>query len=174
MIYFTSDLHFFSKRKKLFIGNKIFNNFEEKNEFLIKNWNQIVKKDDHIYLLGDISEGTGVETNKILERLNGSKYLIIGNNDNYLSDSNFNKDLFVWIKDYFELHINEEKIILFHFPIEIWSGYKNNRIHLHGHLHNTRPILKPMKRYDVGVDALEGFPVSLNEVLHSLQGFKNI
>jgi calcineurin-like phosphoesterase family protein len=173
MIYFTSDLHFYYKKSPA-VGKRLFNSSEEKNEFLIKQWNDVVNPMDEVYLLGDISNGTGVQTNEVLKRLNGMKYLIIGNNDKYLDDPQFDKKLFVWCKQYHVLRTMDTKFILFHFPIEAWEGYRNDRIHLHGHLHRQKPIFERIRRYEVGVDAHDGRPVSIEEVWGKIKDFHNI
>lgn len=172
MIYFTSDLHFYNKKVSM-VGNRIFDSIQEKNEFLIKQWNEVVTPEDEVYLLGDISDGNASETNEILKRLNGTKYLIIGNHDKYLEDSEFDKSLYAWYQPYYILRIKETKFILFHFPIEVWEGYRNDRIHLHGHLHRKKATFEPIRRYEVGVDAHDGRPVSIEEVWDSIKEFHN-
>jgi calcineurin-like phosphoesterase family protein len=165
-------MHFYSKKSPA-VGNRKFLTSTEKNEFLIDQWNQVVKPEDEVYLLGDVSEGTGVETNEILKCLNGTKYLIVGNNDKYLDDPQFDTSLYGWCKQYYELLTMDTKFVLFHFPIEAWSGYRNDRIHLHGHLHRQKPIYEPIRRYEVGVDAHDGKPVSIEEIWESIKDLHN-
>lgn len=172
MIYFTSDLHFYNKKAPI-VGKRIFDSIHEKNEFLIKQWNDVVKPEDEVYLLGDISDGNASQTNEVLKRLNGTKYLIIGNNDKYLEDSQFDKSIYAWCKPYYILRMKDTKFILFHFPIEVWEGYRNDRIHLHGHLHRKKATFEPIRRYEVGVDAHDGRPVSIEEVWDSIKEYHN-
>ncbi|MFA9378688.1 MAG: metallophosphoesterase [Lachnotalea sp.] len=172
MIYFTSDSHFYCK-KQPFVGNRAFASNIEKNEFLMNQWNKTVNPEDEVYLLGDVSDGTGIETNEVLERLNGTKYLVIGNNDKYLDDPNFDTSLYAWYRPYYELHTMNTKFILFHFPIEAWTGYLKDRIHLHGHLHRLSPIYEPIRRYEVGVDAHDGKPVSIEKIWESIKDYHN-
>jgi calcineurin-like phosphoesterase family protein len=172
MIYFSSDLHFYCKKESK-VGNRLFHTSSQKHEFLIKQWNNVVKSEDEVYLLGDISDGTGLETNEVLKRLNGTKYLVIGNNDKYLDDPQFDKSLYTWCKHYYELLTMDTKYILFHFPIEAWTGYMNDRIHLHGHLHRLQPTYEPIRRYEVGVDAHDGKPVAIDEIWESIKEFHN-
>ena len=172
MIYFTSDMHFYSI-KTPYVGERIFHTAHEKNEFLIKQWNDVVTPADEVYMLGDISDGTASQTNEVLKRLNGTKYLIIGNHDKYLEDSDFDKSLYAWTQPYYILRIRETKFILFHFPIEVWEGYRNDRIHLHGHLHGKKATFEPIRRYEVGVDAHDGRPVSIDEVWDSVKDLHN-
>lgn len=172
MIYFTSDLHFFCK-KGLVVGKRRFTTNEERNEFLIEQWNATVQKTDEIYLLGDISDGNAEKSNEMLRRLAGTKYLIIGNNDKYLEDSNFDRSIFKWCKQYYELLTMDTKFVLFHFPIEVWSGYGKDRIHLHGHLHRQTPMYASIRRYEVGVDAHDGKPVSIEVIWDKMKEFHN-
>ncbi|RDY30040.1 metallophosphoesterase [Lachnotalea glycerini] len=172
MLYFTSDTHFYCK-KPPFIGKHLFQSCEEKNEYIIRQWNSVVKPEDEVYLLGDVSDGTGEQTNEILKRLNGTKYLVIGNNDKYLKDSQFDQSLYVWTKQYYELRTLNTKFALFHFPIEVWVGYDNDRAHLHGHLHSLKATREPIRRYEVGVDSHYGKPVSIEEIWESIKDFHN-
>jgi calcineurin-like phosphoesterase family protein len=91
-IWFCSDTHFnhlnilkFQKERREAMGITDDMSDTEKlhkhNEWIINMWNMTVKKEDHIYILGDVSFGTTEETRKILERLKGHKHLIIGNHD---------------------------------------------------------------------------------------------
>ena len=67
----------------------------------------------------------------------------------------------------------EEKFVLFHFPIEAWSGYGRDRIHLHGHLHRLEPVCEPIRRYEVGVDAHDGRPVSIDTIWEQTRELHN-
>ena len=174
MIYFTSDTHFFYRKGDLRVGEIQFQNTEDRNAYLIKRWNERVREEDSVYILGDFSNGSAGETNEILEALNGKKYLIIGNNDAYLEEPDFKRESFVWARHYHELHELETKWVLFHFPLESWSGYGKDRIHLHGHLHRPQPVYEKIRRYEVGVDAHEGFPVSIEEIYDVVKEFHNL
>lgn len=108
MIYFTSDLHFYYSSDPK-VGRRRFATAEEKNAFLIEQWNATVGAEDEVYLLGDVSDGTGEETGRILGQLNGRKYLIIGNHDKYLDDPAFCPILFVRIAERrFDKRVEEE------------------------------------------------------------------
>lgn len=174
MIFFTSDLHFCRTYKdKYRVGTRRFGSLQEKEAFLISRWNDVVGEADEVYVLGDFCEGDGRAANDVLRKLHGRKYLIIGNNDPYLRDPAFDPILFVWREHYAELLIDDTKLVLFHFPLEVWSGYNKDRIHLHGHMHRLRAVYEPIRRYEVGVDAHDGRPVSIDAVMEALKDCHN-
>ncbi len=144
MRYYISDCHFFHERMNAAMDNRGFASLEEMHEYMINKWNTRVRPGDEVVILGDFSIGKGTETNEILARLNGRKFLIVGNHDKYLQDRKFNQSHFIWIKDYWEAKDNGRKVILSHYPIMCYKGqYRfgkdNNPITymLYGHVHNT-------------------------------------
>lgn len=169
MIYFIADLHFFHenmiKRK-----NRPFQNAAQMNRKLIQNWNQYVRPNDEIYILGDLSWGGEEETRALLQQLQGKKYLILGNHDRMFLQNEKWQDIFVWMKHYYELSYEGHKFVLFHYPIEEWNGYFKGYFHLHGHQHNGEEenyqnIERGYLRFDVGVDANAMSPVSVEDIL---------
>lgn len=113
------------------------------HRYMIDKWNKKVRRGDDVVILGDFSIGKGEETNEILAKLNGNKFLIIGNHDKYLEDRKFDRGLFKWIKDYMEVSDNKRKVILSHYPIICYNGqYRMNEAKpktymLYGHVHNS-------------------------------------
>ncbi len=169
MIYFTSDLHFYHE-KIISHTNRPFSNMEKMNQALIENWNRTVSAQDEIYILGDVTMKGPELAEEALSQLKGHKYLIKGNHDRFVKNENFNSSLFEWIKDYYELSYENNKFILFHYPIEEWNGYFRGTIHLHGHQHNHENynfenLEKNLKRFDVGVDANYMRPVSIEDII---------
>lgn len=140
----------------------------EHDQSLINNWNSVVKKNDLIYILGDLSYYNGTGTNELLEKLNGDKVLILGNHDHiFLEDKKFDKSLFKEIHQYKELKYKKNVIILFHFPIQVWNKQHKGTIHLYGHIHSNKTTSHPMKyeipnSYNVGVDVNNYKPVRLD------------
>ena len=88
MIYFTSDLHFYHKNINKYAKRPL-DSVEEMNEKLIKNWNNRIKSEDEVYILGDFTmKGTEYAAD-ILSKLKGKKYLIKGNHDNFVNQETF-------------------------------------------------------------------------------------
>lgn len=59
MIWFTSDLHL-GHRAAISMCKRPFETVEEMNKILIYNFNSCVKKNDTVYILGDIAHRTPV------------------------------------------------------------------------------------------------------------------
>ena len=102
MIYFTSDLHF-GHDKIIRHTGRPFQNSEEMDKTLIKNWNRTIGPKDEVYILGDLTMKGPDFAAGILAQLRGRKYLIRGNHDRFADNPGFHPDCFEWIRDYYEL-----------------------------------------------------------------------
>jgi calcineurin-like phosphoesterase family protein len=80
-IRFISDLHYGHTNINEKHDKRGFATTLEMDEYMIKQWNSVVAKDDEVYVLGDFSFYGGKETNEIIKRLNGKIFLIEGNHD---------------------------------------------------------------------------------------------
>jgi calcineurin-like phosphoesterase family protein len=56
----------------------------------------------------------------------------------------------IWIKDYAEIKVDGQKLILSHYPHAIWNGSHHGSWHLHGHCHGSYHV--DGKILDVGID----------------------
>lgn len=169
MIYFTSDLHFYHKNVIKYC-DRPFESVEIMNEQLIKNWNKCVKANDEIYILGDFSFKGATLTNEVLEKLNGRKYLIKGNHDEFTSKENFDTSHFEYMKEYVKLRYQNEVFILCHYPFLEWDMRYKGSYNLHGHSHNNKEYNlnnqeNKIKRFDVGVDANDFTPISIDYII---------
>lgn len=167
--FFISDTHFLHSNAIKYC-DRPFSSVEEMNETMILNWNSKIGSEDVVYHLGDFSiNSRNHEKNKekekdlkkILNRLNGRKFLIYGNHDADFLD--FYRDFFYEVLPYKEIQIDNKIWSLFHYPIEDWNGkWSDAGIHLHGHSHGKSENKK--NRLDVGVDCHNFFPISLEEI----------
>lgn len=169
MKYYIADVHF-GHNKIIEYENRPFKTVEEMNEAYIKRWNEKIKKGDEVYILGDFSFYKGEETNKILRKLNGMKFLVKGNHDHtYLDDDDFDSSLFVWVRDYHKVKDDGDIIILFHYPIQTWDRKHYGSLHFYGHVHSNQGTSHPMEydiknSYNVGIDILHE-PMTKDEIL---------
>ncbi|MEY4926004.1 MAG: hypothetical protein RI894_440 [Bacteroidota bacterium] len=166
-LFFTSDHHFGHKNIITFC-NRPFETVEEMNEELIKRWNEKIGVNDEVYHLGDFALSSTPEFQQIMERLNGIKYLIVGNHDGTALN---NRKYFNWIKEYHELKVNDvehpngvQRIILFHYAMRVWRGDYRGTWHLYGHSHNSLPDKEDRLSLDIGVDCHDFYPLSYQEV----------
>lgn len=169
MIYFTSDLHF-SHTNIITIKKRPFNDADEMNQCLITNWNSAITQKDEVYILGDVTMKGADVANNILKQLNGNKYLVKGNHDYFVKKLGFDKSIFRDVYDYKELKYNGKLFILMHYPIDDWNRKRHGSIMLHGHQHNSPEYNinnrnNGILRYDVGVDANDMKPVSIDYIL---------
>lgn len=145
MRYYIADPHFSHGALNTKMDRRGFESVEAMNEYMLRQWNRKVRKNDEVVILGDLSWGKAEETNELLDRLNGRLYLIQGNHDRFLKNKDYNAGRFVWIKPYEELQDNKRKVILCHYPIMCYNGqYRvdekgNPKVYmLYGHVHDTQ------------------------------------
>lgn len=146
--FFTSDTHFFHKNILNF-SHRPYETIEEMNEGLIDKWNSVVSNHDRVFHLGDFSFSNADNTLSVLERLNGKKFLILGNHDNVMTRDAI-KNHFESVKEYSEIRCEDQKIVMFHYPIAEWNGMQHGSWHLYGHVHGSLEIAG--KALDVGID----------------------
>jgi len=159
--WFTSDTHF-GHANIVRYCNRPFANVREMDEALISNWNECVKPKDTIYHLGDFAFRG--DPSPIFRRLNGEKFLLLGNHD---VRKVVNK-LFGWVKSTYKLRYNNQRIWLSHYAHLRWPNSHHGSFHLYGHSHGQ---LEGMGRsMDVGVDVWNYRPVHIDVVLGTLKG----
>lgn len=164
MIYFTSDFHF-GHRGIIEMQNRPFSDVAEMNKQLLHNYNEVVHKNDTVYILGDICHHMGVEeAEDIIGRLNGRKMLVRGNHD-----KKYREDLFAEVSDFTTASVNGVYLALMHYPMLSWPKKNSGSLQLHGHIHadksyNLENLKKHILRYDVGVDANDFYPVSIEQI----------
>lgn len=194
MIYFTSDTHFYHKRIIGFQEQRAYFRCKDlphivdakgeishadevaaMNERIIAGWNSVVSATDIIYHLGDLSFGSASKTSEILSRLNGLKYLIMGNHDWKRTCTTYNEYFEEVFPHYHELKIDDKLVCLMHYPILSWNQAERGSIHLHGHLHGNKDIAHAehhshFKTLDIGIDNHPAFrPWSWPEILKKME-----
>jgi len=163
MLFFTADNHFFHN---LAAEHRGFETGDEMNEFMIKQWNTVIKSCDTTYIIGDFAfDRHGTKISSLVNRLNGKKILLKGNHDHWADRKHIPKiyELFDDILTYKEIKYNKKKFILFHYPIMEWNFKRFGSIHLHGHQHVTNYNIANM--LNVSVDLHDYKPISIDEVM---------
>lgn len=170
-LFFTADSHF-NHTNIIKFCNRPFKSVEQMNETLIANWNSVISEDDIVFHLGDFCLGGAAEWTKLLDRLNGKIYLILGNHDL----KNFRQGFiqrFEHVALQMFIMVDKQKMYLCHYPFLCFEGGYKDVWQLFGHVHtrenNTGIDAERLRylyptQYDVGVDNNDFKPVSFNEV----------
>lgn len=177
-LFFTSDNHFYHENIIKYC-HRPFNDVEDQNNTLINNWNSVVPKDGVVFVLGDFIHSGNIElVKKILNRLNGTIHLILGN---HCYQSRFDREVLMnmfggRVYDVVTLITSEESrnIFMSHYPHMYWQ---RGAYHIHGHVHSgpntTSSELVPFHRlrYDVGVDNNNYLPISYDQLINIFEDY---
>jgi calcineurin-like phosphoesterase family protein len=160
-----SDPHFGHKNITTFTnydGTKVrpWDDVEEMNRDLINNWNEVVKPEDRVYLLGDVAF-TPAKMKEIIPQLKGRICLVPGNHEPPKMKKYFH--LFDDVRGY----VQRKGFIMSHIPIHPESLGRWG-VNIHGHLHNNVVMLngQPDTRYEnVSVERINFRPILLDTIL---------
>lgn len=159
--YITADTHF-GHNKDFIYEARGFKSINEHDEALIKQYNETVGPDDTCYFLGDFAL-RGKEDfkfyQKLLDRMNGTKILILGNHDKLKP--------FTYVEAGFRsVHtsLTVYGVTLIHDPSA--AGVVTNEQFICGHVHNLFRINEG-RVINVGYDVWRRFP-TIPEVLFEL------
>lgn len=126
--YIVGDTHFGWDSMFNRVYSKTFSSMEDYERIFIENYNATVNNECIVIFLGDIGKSDHVA--KIIPRLNGHKWLILGNHDK--EPKEFYKGLFEEVFEY-PIFVNKF-VVLSHIPIPVEPGVMN----IHGHTHHVK------------------------------------
>nr|DAG94531.1 MAG TPA: metallophosphatase domain protein [Crassvirales sp.] len=166
-IFLFADPHFYHKN---IIGyeNRPFKDVYEMNDIIISNWNKVVKKQDKVFLAGDVSFANKMLTEAIINQLNGDIVLILGNHDLDHSYS-FWKTQFKEVSKY--PIILDKFFIISHHPmyLESNSPYAN----IYGHVHSDdRYKDYTNNTFCVSAERINYTPISLAEIITKMKNYE--
>ena len=141
MDYFIADTHFFHENVIRF-DKRPFTSVEEMNAKMRDWWNNTIRTNDRVYILGDFLWLDPREQEReyidFTKSLNGYKVLIEGNHDNVKRFSSEIGNCFENIFQRKEIKLNKKKIIMDHFPMMSYHQDVQDTVwHFHGHTHIT-------------------------------------
>lgn len=176
MIYFTADTHF-NHSNIIKYCDRPFNSVNEMNEIMIQNWNNRVKAEDTVYVLGDFIFGDIEDFLIFCWRLTGNIKFLRGSHDRIFIGKELRKlqkirqsleykEVFDRVEIFndriVEIKVEGQHIVLCHYALRVWPRSHYNSWHLFGHSHGK---LEPVgKSYDVGVDNNGFTPISFNQI----------
>jgi len=163
MIYFTSDMHL-GHKNIIEYSNRPFSHVDEMDEEIISRFNSVVKPDDIVYDLGDTFFYSPIW---YTQRFNAPLIRIKGSHDHGIDEPYMRV-----IKSGIFEQGREIKITLCHYAMRSWEASHYGSWHLFGHHHGK---LEPYGlSFDVGVDAWNFYPVSINQVAEKMATLKPI
>lgn len=165
--WFISDTHFFHANILKFVGKdgqrtRPFDSLDEMHELMIDNWNSVVKENDYVYHLGDVTFQYHKGFNSLMSRLKGRKRLILGNHDKIKGTN---------LIDWFE-------------KVELWKGFKEYNFtashiplmlhslrdgvyNVHGHVHQNS--LENPNYINVSCEVRNYTPVHIDEIAEEIK-----
>lgn len=147
------------------------------NEALVDNWNEIVRPNDLVYLLGDLMMGPVEESIKQFKRLNGNKMIIIGNHDTDARLRAYTECPNTQVLGYAQMvKFGKYSFFISHYPTLV-SFYNpeektsKRRWNLCGHTHTIDRFVDMDKGcvYHVELDAHLNKPVSIDQILTDIK-----
>ena len=180
MTYFISDLHL-GHANIIPLCGRPFDSIEEMDAAIIENWNRRVKKNDVVYIIGDVVWDKRAVAH-YMEQLSGKKILITGNHDSTWVKKEECHKYFTEIHSYLETSLNGHPITMCHYPMLEWKASRKeceHRLgyHIHGHIHNRvseeyRMLYVQFNALNAGVDVNGFCPVTFDELLENNKRFK--
>lgn len=160
-----ADLHF-GHTNIIDYCNRPFADLEQMETELIKNWNNIVAKNDLVYVLGDFTLSRKLDyIASLCARLHGQKILVMGNHDTRKPADYISCGFTVATR---KPMLVEPRVVLMHEPPQeedIFYGM----IYIYGHVHN-----KPCAADDYGngicvsAERINYTPVNLDDIIQSV------
>lgn len=136
-----------------------FSSTEEMNEAMVERHNAKVKENDVVYFLGDVV--INKKFLSIVDRLNGSKRLIMGNHDIFGDD--LYKKYFKKVASY---RVFVDDFIFSHIPLHPDCVTDRFKVNVHGHLHANRIMRPGMKQW------IEKTETSYGTLVYETSAFK--
>ena len=145
---------------------------------IIANINNLVGKDDILYMLGDFCWAKEFyQVVNFRNRINCKNIIgILGNHD-FFSYREYSS-IFNEVVNYKEIKYNGLNIVMCHYPIFSFNSMHRSGIMAHGHAHgNTenwkKEHLPGIPIIDIGVDCWNYEPVSFEEIIKKAEEIKN-
>ncbi len=143
--FFTSDTHF-GHRNLLALAKARgarFASIEEHDAELERLWNATVGVDDEVFHLGDVAFMNRRALDALLRRLNGRKFLLMGNHDKfpvafYAEHFKVLRQPYPWSRG----------VVLTHAPLHPMCLAGRWKVNVHGHIHEAHVRLRPFATLD--------------------------
>lgn len=160
-LWFWSDQHF-NHKNIIKYCERPFTDCQDMEDQLIANYKNVIKEDDVVVWVGDVTFMGDTFMNTILRDLPGYKILIMGNHD---FDHGTPRRL-----DFDEMHsvISFYNFVVSHHP---WYNVPDGYYHIHGHTH-THPTNNPL-HINVCVEQTDYKPRNFVDIMNEVANKEN-
>ena len=149
--FFSSDEHYGHKNIIKYC-NRPFKDVLEMDYIIIQNHNEVVKEEDTVIHAGDFALIGKERVQAYIGLLKGNHVFLQGSHDRWLSTGRF-----LWEKT-----IDDDQIVVCHYPMLSWPRSFHGSWLLHGHSHGNLTSYPGI--YDIGVDNNDFKPVSWQQI----------
>lgn len=183
-LFFISDPHFDHKNIVNWHRTE-FKDHNHMNEHMVKAWNSVVtSRKDIVFVAGDFCFGGSDRWKHFTNRLNGSKYLIIGNHDKQISGQ------WEFATEIMDISVTDKElkqpqhVTICHYPMLSWYQSHKGAWQLFGHVHGKlsnkdmanddftlEGKLSP-RHLEIGADVWNYTPVSWYQIKNKLINIK--
>ena len=145
------------------------------NEALIANWNSVVTAEDEVYCLGDFALGNRNRIPEFVSRLNGHKFLVLGNHDYFHVDKSQYKGVIDFFykagfeRVYDRPIIIKDFVILSHEPLQ-WVKDGSVWLSIYAHVHNQEMYQDfTSNTFCASAERINYTPIEFNEIVKKCQ-----
>jgi calcineurin-like phosphoesterase family protein len=141
------------------------NGLHTMHEYMVEKWNSVVKPQDYVYHLGDVTFQYHAAFNALMRRLNGKKRLIIGNHDKI-----WNPALIIaFEKAEYWKGFKEGNFTATHIPMRL-DSLRDGAFNVHAHIHQNK--MSDPHYINVCAEVRDYTPVHMDTILSEIKAVK--
>lgn len=161
--------------------NRPFKDLKEMRGEIKRRWNLVVKPEDDVWVLGDVTGGDKVHVDELreyMDSLNGRKHLVLGNHDDLFKVWTWHKAGFSSVHTVVKHKIGNDVIYLAHYPNarELYGLHKFSTLFC-GHSHSRSPRVHHNNdggwTVNLAVELWSYAPVTFEEIFEEIKECHN-
>jgi calcineurin-like phosphoesterase family protein len=130
------------------------------DEHILAAINAVVKHNDTLWIVGDFCWGEGSKAEYYTDKIMCMDIRLVRGNHDHPSV----EDYFTEVHDIANLVIDNQPIVMCHYPMRSWNRSHHGSFHLFGHVHGNLEDIPHHLALDVGVDTHDYKPWSWDQI----------